>query len=419
MIKKRKGIFFVVFVLLILAVIMSIFLNFQNRKSQTILNLTAEDKRTDFNVLCNILDESYPFWEEVKQAGIDKESIYKEYAAKIEETETDIAYFKEINYFLKELKGFGHLSVLDGYGYRMYVDALTVSNQMLTEKEEKSIAPLVEVLTSTDSQKLYSLLDQSHEGFRSLVGLKEEYQNTGNANVVAEQSVISTEILKGGKVAYIKIPGFGLTNYQRDKSVLADFFAEISQVPNLIIDIRGNSGGSDLYWEDLIVAPNAARELVSERYYLFHANDATSAYVSANEITVKDMALAKDMILSEYADTFSGYTVDTAKFAPAENPYKGKIWVLVDDKVYSASENFAMFCKNTGFATLIGTATGGDGGIADPILLSLPKSGLIVRFSMFYGLNADGSGNELYGTAPDVAISESEDALETCLRLIE
>lgn len=92
--------------------------------------------------------------------------------------------------------------------------------------------------------------------------------------------------------------------------------------------------------------------------------------------------------------------------------------MLVDEGVYSASENFAAFCKNTGFATLVGEPTGGDGGIADPMLFTLPESGLVVRFSVFYGLNADGSGNEAAGTQPDYTVSEGDDALASCLSLI-
>ena len=101
-----------------------------------------------------------------------------------------------------------------------------------------------------------------------------------------------------------------------------------------------------------------------------------------------------------------------------EKQFNGKIWVLTNPKVYSSSENFIMFCKNTGFATLVGTSTGGDGGIADPILLSLPNSGLIIRFSMFYGLNNDGTGNEAIGTLPNIMIKDDENALDICISQI-
>lgn len=419
MTKKRKIFLSIIMILLITAVSSTLFVKYQNQKTQTILNLTAEDKLSDFDELCCILDESYPFWAEVNRAGIDKETVYSTYRVSIGKTQTDIEFFKEINNFLNEFQGFGHLSVLDGYMYRVYVDTLIASNGMLTEQETQAIAPLVDVLTNSITQNTYSHLDQSHAGFRSTIGLKEEYQNMKMTGDTVEESSLLTKILDSEKVAYIKIQSFELTNYQEDKAVLADFFAAIKDIPNLIIDIRGNKGGSDLYWEDLLVEPNATRTLLSERYYLFNSNNTTSTYILANGIVVENFDSLQDPILSDNVNTFSNYTVDAIEFEAAENPYNGKIWILVDDDVYSASENFVMFCKNTGFATLVGTATGGDGGIADPILVSLPNSGLIVRFSMFYGLNPDGSGNEANGTVPDVAILENEDALDKCLALIE
>ena len=54
----------------------------------------------------------------------------------------------------------------------------------------------------------------------------------------------------------------------------------------------------------------------------------------------------------------------------------------------------------------------------DPMLLSLPNSGLIVRFSPLYGTNSDGEGNEACGTSPDILISEEEDAFEKCKSMI-
>lgn len=91
--------------------------------------------------------------------------------------------------------------------------------------------------------------------------------------------------------------------------------------------------------------------------------------------------------------------------------------MLVDDAVYSASEAFASFCKATGFATLVGTTTGGDGVGIDPMVVVLPHSGICLRFSSSLGLNPDGSGNEEFGTVPDVVCEPGEDALEKCLEM--
>ena len=78
-----------------------------------------------------------------------------------------------------------------------------------------------------------------------------------------------------------------------------------------------------------------------------------------------------------------------------------------------------MFCQATGFATLVGSQTGGDGiGALDPILMRLPNSGILIQFTMMYGLNPDGSSSEEAGTAPDILSPAGEPALVTALRAI-
>ena len=98
--------------------------------------------------------------------------------------------------------------------------------------------------------------------------------------------------------------------------------------------------------------------------------------------------------------------------------FTGRFWLLVDEGVYSSSEKFSLFCKQTGFATLMGETTGGDGVGIDPMLVSLPDSGIVFRFTGEEGLNPDGSCNEEYGTTPDIVIEDGQDALTVCLEAI-
>ena len=416
LIRKHKKLLVATCMLVICICAAFLFIQYQNRKSQTILKLSAEQKLSDFDVLCEILDKSYPFWSEAEQAGIDKETIYNTYRTDIVNTNTDIEFFKYMGYFLNEFEGFGHLSVLDGYMYGIYMDTISESNLVLSTEDEKSIELLRNTLENPVSKNTYRLLDQSHAGFRSIIGLKEEYKKEDSENTVDLPDIVTS--VYDERTAYIKINSFELTRYQNDKEVLDNFFEQIKDFPNLIIDLRGNSGGSDLYWQNLIVKPNAKTNLESERYFLFNHNEITDNYISALGISENEIDTLSKPWLSQYRNNFTQYTIDVESFDEAQNPYSGTIWVLVDDTVYSASENFVMFCKNTGFATIVGTSTNGDGGIADPLLVSLPNSGLIIRFSVFYGLNEDGSGNEVNGTKPDIVISEDEDALTKCLEQI-
>lgn len=87
-------------------------------------------------------------------------------------------------------------------------------------------------------------------------------------------------------------------------------------------------------------------------------------------------------------------------------PFDGKIFLLTNEVVYSASEYLAVFCKQTGFATLVGTKTGGDGVGIEPIYIRLPNSGLLLSYSLTHGLNDDGSSNGLVGTEPDIELDD-------------
>ena len=56
-----------------------------------------------------------------------------------------------------------------------------------------------------------------------------------------------------------------------------------------------------------------------------------------------DRALATDVLTVSH----------TVEPAAKPSPFRGRIWVLVDESVYSASESFVLFCQQTGFATLV------------------------------------------------------------------
>jgi len=59
----------------------------------------------------------------------------------------------------------------------------------------------------------------------------------------------------------------------------------------------------------------------------------------------------------------------------------GKIILLVDGITFSATDAFALFCKETKFAEIYGTPTGGDGISDSPIFYVLPNSKLVIRFT--------------------------------------
>ena len=79
---------------------------------------------------------------------------------------------------------------------------------------------------------------------------------------------------------------------------------------------------------------------------------------------------------------------------------------MVDESVYSASETFAMFCKENELATLIGETTGGDGCGYVAFFFNLCISGLIVRMASNMYLTGSGLCNEEFKTTPDYFIED-------------
>lgn len=376
-------------------------------------SLTPEQKQSDFDTLTTILDEAYPFWQDVAAAGIDKDEIYERYASQIQQTETDYDYLETLVLFLNEFQGLGHLSGFGGASYKMYLDLMTPFLDDEATRDNAMVQYALSVLNDPKSTALYGPLDPDYWGFQ-----KKKLGAPGmEPQEVSEvQSLLETDILDDG-TAYMKIPSFATAYYYTDAEAVAAFFDEIGDTENLIIDIRGNGGGNSFYWYDLIVTPNAKTYLQSDSYYLYKMNDYTYDYsVNVCGRTLQDISQ-----LPEGFDPldFTHFTVTRQYVPAAEDPYPGDIWLLVDENNYSAAEEFAVFAKNSGFATLVGTSrTGGDSPACTPMLLTLPESGFIFRMSTFYGLNPDGTSNERYGTAPDILVKPTEDPLEAVLQKI-
>lgn len=425
--KKRKVIFGIfISAIFLIAILLLVFIKTKNY-NETIINLTDEEKIQDFEYLCDILDGTYPFWNEVAERGIDKNLVYEKYKNEVQEANTDIEFMELVRYFLNEFKGYGHLSVLDGYMYDLYDKTFALGLAELNDMEMKRMKPWYDVLYNPISKETYSLLDSSHTGFRSIKGLKNEYTEQ-NSSITAEQETreenLLFDIIVEDEIAYLKIYSFDFANIQTDSMKLQNFFNKVAQYPHLIIDLQDNSGGSDKYWKELIVSPNLSEAKAFERYFLVRQKSLNSpflnAYFDESDILPIEKLPRFEKLQKDNLPFFTNYVIakEIIYSTRDEKQFNGKIWVLTNPKVYSSSENFIMFCKNTGFATLVGTSTGGDGGIADPILLSLPNSGLIIRFSMFYGLNNDGTGNEAIGTLPNIMIKDDENALDICISQI-
>ena len=133
-------------------------------------------------------------------------------------------------------------------------------------------------------------------------------------------------------------------------------------------------------------------------------------FVPTINIDIKEFLVPQDGVYATqtvvnqtkyFSVSFIGHRVTT------DGTFAVETHLLVDDIVFSSAETLAYFCKSTKFATVVGEKTNGDGVGTDPLLLTLPKSGIVIRFTGEMGLNPDGSANDESKTVPDLIIKAS------------
>lgn len=257
-------------------------------------------------------------------------------------------------------------------------------------------------------------------------------------NLPRKTSNIYTGYLADGKVAYVHISR--MAQYEaseHERTVLKRFFAEIEDVPALIIDIRGNGGGDDRFWMLNIVRPLATRPLqcsaggaARSGSYGARFREANAEFASRiegfyhEEIVVVDKnALSRYLTPAQVAnlppeiltEDFDHIVKGTGTLNPSgETPYHGRVFLVVDRFVFSSAEGFAAFCKGSGWATLVGEPTGGGGDGSGPVIAVLPNSKMAVFFPCSMGLNPDFTANAETHTTPDVLVEPDPQDVVRC-----
>lgn len=214
---------------------------------------------------------------------------------------------------------------------------------------------------------------------------------------------VATMIYPSSKVGYMQIGGMAYDQAAYFVQMM-DFYRQIADYDHLIIDIRGNYGGNDYFWLENIVEPLLKEKLRSKLFLAFKKSATFSHYYrKAEKIYFKKSKSRFDYLPPEVlTKEYDIYKEIKMIYEPRNTvAFDGKISVLIDKCVYSSSEAFTIFCKNTGFATLYGTNSGGDG-IGRRVYWALPNSKLVLSYSFALGLFESGYSNEEFHTAPDI-----------------
>lgn len=395
--------------------------------SQNWINLTQEQMLEDFDYLYHTLEQNYPYFGVAKRKyNINIDSLYTNYRKEVAQAQNDMEYWFAVTGFINQFRLVGHASPFDSQGYQNQINLWkTVEKSdpvFFTER-----ASWLKVLDNPVSQKNYAAMAKLTKPLTDKLAAQNQ-SSSSTAHTQTESKNVTTKIIEEGKTAYININSFDYMAIEKDQKILFDFYKEVADYDNLIIDISNNGGGAMAYYHSLIVAPNIDKPYSSNNYTMIMDGENNRKFLDLDKMQKDgDLSPISKMPKLTYMnqedfkqlDYYSQNTMTINPLKEGEKIFKGKLWVLISPSVYSSSESFANFCKSTGFATLVGTRTGGDGIGIDPMYVVLPNSGIIIRYSAIYGVTADGKNSEEFGTEPDYLSAENEAPLDTCLKVIK
>ena len=368
------------------------------------LNLSQKEKDEDYEFFWGFIKEGFPFTEVLERNGVDLKKIKEEWYPKLKDIETKsqyLTFYGELCAEITQNKPVGHLHPID---YRYY------------NKVYKTYYPCVNK-DGTENELIKDFYSAQPSGawVRTIW------------NDVQRIEGITTYIVEEGKIACLRIDSFSITDQEKRKKFLNDvkvFLEKTKDHKHLIIDITRNGGGDRYFWmyiTGLLLKDNAA----FYRYGLYTENKYTKELleyifkIGNIEIINKDKipnvkntntAHKNGCKIRETIKKIDGIT---------NSIDERKIWLLVSSKSHSAADQFAGFCRQTGFATVVGENTAGAGmSVIGPLPIPLPKSGALILFDSTYALNTEGMSNTEFGTAPDIHVKDGQVPMQACMEAI-
>lgn len=369
----------------------------------------------DYDRMVNLIKQNFPFYALVQRRyGIDVDSYLAEGRTGVSACENNKAFGDLLQRTLDGLHYVGHISLVHPvqFGEYMLVPLYAADNPIMDFE-----TPYFKDV----GQTFLSALPKYRQWMKVYeIGNYKRMAHAASSN-------IETRIIDPDKIAYIQIKSFFEVLAAPQIEAIRDFFQSVQHYEHVIIDITGNGGGHPFFWSDIILpATPDGKTYTFRQYSLFRDSNLTRRQLGM----IMPLAPFKKVGLDELraimprlgaeAESLPIALEEEHTFTYRESTFSGKRWLLVDDQVFSAAEFFTAFCLSSGWATVVGTQTAGDGiwvG-AQSGWVPLENSGLIVRLPIAYGLNPDGTCNQEVGSTPDILSPERETPLETCLKAI-
>lgn len=391
-----------------------------NREGEPRLDvISRKDALEDYDYLWETLEENYPFFGVAERKyGLDIQQLKQDYRQQLEGMGKEIdflEFYQLMGECMMEFYELGHLAIYSSEFYQQII-----ASREYVYKQSLGKWQFENLLENPKVQERYEFL---------------ESQQPSDWSEQTQSERLRFDRLQDD-VAYLAISNFWGQYIQQDRELILNFFEENADVPYLILDIRGNGGGSSEYWSENFVSPNITEIMSVSLLKITPYGKASQEQMKLDGYQEKDwnaenQELEKLPNINQDDLTPSWYWKQEEEYAVApqsnEKIYKGRIFLLVDEKTGSAASSFVYFCKGTGFATVIGQENSrGNGPGGNFVMDQLPHSHLLFNYRPVLALDMEGAALEEFGVAPDVLLptraknsNDKISALAACLSYIE
>jgi hypothetical protein len=223
---------------------------------------------------------------------------------------------------------------------------------------------------------------------------------------------------------YIGIGSFDESNTWPVDSLFHADSAILASVPNLILDLRGNDGGSDFVYSPLLpwlysgpvtmagIDVLATDDNVKGWAALLEAKDIPEA----NKMKLRRIIAQMQSMPGQRVEIYHGDTVRL----PEIRPFPQKIVVLIDGDCASSAEQFLLGAMQSRKVTLMGQHTAGILDYANVRDVALPCLPFILHYATTRSQWIDaGKGIDNVGIKPQVVLGANQDWVEEARRYLE
>ena len=392
-------------------VIMNAVLALQNRHTYLMHPTTVEQYKNDYQ---NWKPMNEIFSEEIANAGTYWTSIYNQYNDKYNQKYNVMIVYEKGEYVIYDYNTTWELT----YGNETivtHVDGVEIDTAIETVFDKGYI----DYDFQRNKNYIWSIYPY-HFGEDAVFSIRNAtgYETNVQFEVISgdaqnpykyPESLVNLTIWSEDRIGYVYVGVFVEDKLEPYAEDVETFFGQLKDVDNLIIDIRGNTGGYYSVWIENLVQPLINESIRHEQYFAYksgkHVNYLHKQWVTTmNKVSKNQFDYLPPEVLTDEYTIYNNYMT----YSPTgEVGFTGNITLLIDNMVYSAAEGFANFCNEYGFAKIYGTSSGGDGIILFPQYFVLPNSKLVIGAASAIGFDSTGYANEEVRTQADVYYESS------------